>query len=255
MVKPKKYLGQHFLTDKNIASKIVQALKNTQNNDVLEIGPGTGILTNELLNKNYSLTLIEIDKESIDYLKQNFKNQFNLLEGDFLKINLQEIFYSEISIIGNFPYNISSQIFFKILNNMNMVSEVVCMIQKEVAERITSKHGNKIYGILSVLIQYYYDVEYLFTVNETVFFPAPKVKSAVIRLSKKKLENENIPFNTLLTIVKTAFNQRRKKIGNSLSQLIKLNNLDNNNPFFSLRPEQLSPSDFATLSGLFSLIH
>jgi len=248
-VRPKKHLGQHFLHDQNIAGKIAGSLSGLSAN-VLEIGPGTGILTQHLLqNKNLKLKAIEIDLESIDYLKANYP-EFgeNIIHADFLKSNLNDIFSDPFAIIGNFPYNISSQIFFKVLDNRNLVPEVVGMVQKEVAERIAAPPGNKTYGIMSVLLQAWYNIEYLFTVNENVFTPPPKVKSAVIRLSrnqKQTLECDEILFTA---VVKTAFNQRRKTLRNALSSIIK----DKDTaalPFMSERAERLSVDDFVKLAS------
>jgi 16S rRNA (adenine1518-N6/adenine1519-N6)-dimethyltransferase len=178
-VKPKKSLGQHFLIDQNIARKIVDSL-GFGTTDVLEIGPGMGVLTQYLLNRQkINLHVIEIDRDSVEYLHQNFPQLNNIWSEDFLKSNISEKFNGKFSVIGNFPYNISSQIFFKVLGMRNRIPEVVGMVQKEVAERIASKHGNKTYGILSVILQAFYDIEYLFTVSENVFLPPPKVKSAV----------------------------------------------------------------------------
>lgn len=249
MLKPKKHLGQHFLADKNIALKIVNSLQNPKALPVLELGPGTGVLSSELINKNFKLCLVEIDFDSITYLDENFNNEFNLINADFLKLDLNKIFNSEFCLIGNFPYNISSQIFFKVLDNNQIIPEIVCMIQKEVAERIASKHGNKTYGILSVLLQLFYDIEYLFTVNENVFIPPPKVKSAVIRLTRYRNEIEDLDRKKLFLIVKTAFNQRRKTLRNSLKSLIN-EKVDTTMPIFNLRPEQLSPEDFVLLTKI-----
>src|SRR5690554_3993039 len=171
MIKAKKHLGQHFLADKNIAIKIVDSLQNLRGLPVLEVGPGTGVLTTELVKKDFDLNLVEIDTDMVCLLKEKFGKELNLINADFLKIDLKKIFSSEFCIIGNFPYNISSQIFFKTLDNVELIPELVCMIQKEVAERIASKHGNKTYGILSVLLQLFYKIEYLFVVNENVFIP------------------------------------------------------------------------------------
>ena len=249
MVKAKKYLGQHFLNDKNIANKIAVSLINEKSLQVLEIGPGTGILTNELLKYQNNLTLIEIDSESVEYLKNNFEDKFNLIEGDFLKMNLKNIFNDEFCIIGNFPYNISSQIFFKLLENKEQIPELCGMIQKEVAERIAAKEGSKTYGILSVLLQLYYKIEYLFTVNENVFTPPPKVKSAVIRMTRYRSKLELVNEKNLFMIVKLAFNQRRKTIKNSLSSILN-SETDTSNKYFSMRPEQLSPEDFISLTNI-----
>lgn len=251
MVRAKKYLGQHFLTDLNIASKIALALHNENNQPVIEIGPGTGVLTNELIKRNFdNLILAEIDTESVEYLKENFDNsKFTLMEADFLKLDLASMFENDFCIIGNFPYNISSQIFFKALDNRGQVSEIVCMIQKEVAERIASKHGNKTYGILSVLMQLYYKSEYLFTVNENVFNPPPKVKSAVVRFTRYRINIDGVDEKKLVLVVKTAFNQRRKTLRNSLKSMM-TPETNSGHKFWNLRPEQLSPEDFIELTNL-----
>ena len=251
MVRPKKYLGQHFLTDASIAARIAGALVNESDFPVLEIGPGTGILTRELVKRNFSnLTLVEIDAESVEYLKNSFDNtRFSLLEADFLKMDLDAFCDNEMCIVGNFPYNISSQIFFKALENRSKVSEIVCMIQKEVAERIAVKEGSKVYGILSVLMQLYYRCEYLFTVHENVFNPPPKVKSGVVRFVRYRSAIENVDEAKLFLVVKTAFNQRRKTLRNSLKSLL-LPDTDMSHRFWNLRPEQLSPQDFVDLTRL-----
>ncbi|MDD4150975.1 MAG: 16S rRNA (adenine(1518)-N(6)/adenine(1519)-N(6))-dimethyltransferase RsmA [Bacteroidales bacterium] len=249
MVKAKKHLGQHFLIDKNIASKIADSLLNENNCDVLEIGPGTGVLTQFLVQKPYKLSLVEIDKESVDYLNENYNGQFTLWHEDFLKMNLQDYFDAQFCIIGNFPYNISSQIFFKLLENRENIPELVGMIQKEVAERIASVHGNKIYGILSVLLQLYYKTEYLFTVNENVFVPPPKVKSAVIRFTRITTDYDDLEFKKLKLVVKTAFNQRRKTMRNSLKSILP-EHVDTTDEIFNKRPEQLSPPEFLELTKM-----
>lgn len=249
MIKAKKHLGQHFLADKNIAAKIAQSLVNSYNLPVLEIGPGTGVLTEELIKAKYKLTLVEIDHESVEHLLQNFDSDFRLIHDDFLKMRIDNLFDSEFCIIGNFPYNISSQIFFKMLENKFLIPELVCMIQKEVAERIASIHGNKTYGILSVLIQLYYKIEYLFTVNEGVFIPPPKVKSGVIRFVRYRNRIEDVDEKKLFLVVKTAFNQRRKTLRNSVKSLVNEHSVTNH-PIFDLRPEQLSPEDFIILTKL-----
>jgi len=243
-VKPKKNLGQHFLTDRNIARKIVDSL-GFHVPDVLEIGPGMGVLTQYLLNRpEINLHVIEIDMDSVDYLQQNFPQLKHIWSEDFLKSNIAEKFESNFSIIGNFPYNISSQIFFKVLALRNRVPEVVGMVQKEVAERIASKHGNKTYGILSVILQAFYEIEYLFTVSENVFLPPPKVKSAVIRLKRNGVNN--LPCNEILffQVVKSAFNHRRKMLRNSLKEVCE--NVPDK--FAEKRPEQLSVNDFIELT-------
>ena len=246
VVRPKKNLGQHFLTDQNIARKIVDSL-GTEIPDVLEIGPGTGVLTQYLLQRNeINLHVIEIDRESVAYLKQHFPQLINIYEEDFLKAGIENRFSEKFNIIGNFPYNISSQIFFRILAVRNRVPEVVGMIQKEVAERIASKHGTKSYGILSVLLQAFYEIEYLFTVSEHVFLPPPKVKSAVIRLKRNNVEK--LPCDEVLftSVVKAAFNQRRKMLRNSLRNICE----EVPEKFAEKRPEQLSVSDFIEITQL-----
>ncbi len=253
MVRPKKSLGQHFLTDEKIAEQIVDSLSFTGYDDVMEIGPGTGVLTYFLKEKvKGKLTLIEIDSDSIQFLKENFNsNDFKLLEGDFLRMNIvEEMLQRPTAVIGNFPYNISTQILFKVFENKELVPEVVGMFQKEVAERICSAPGRKAYGIMSVLLQSAYDCEYLFTVNENVFNPPPKVKSGVIRLRlnhEKKLKCSETNFRKT---VKTAFNQRRKTLRNALKPLLpsmeKLVQL----PYLDKRAEQLSWQQFEELTLL-----
>lgn len=248
MVRAKKHLGQHFLIDKNICVKIANSLKNPNGLQVVEIGPGTGVLTDPLTKRFRSIVLVEIDEESVEYLKHNFEEGlFEIIQADFLKLNLATLFSSkQFCVIGNFPYNISSQILFKILENKVLIPEVVCMVQKEMADRVLSKHGSKTYGILSVLIQLFFKTEYLFTVNETVFHPQPKVKSAVIRLERYRDNIANINEEKLFLLVKTAFNQRRKVLRNSLKSIITINS-NTNHKFFAMRPEQLSPEDFLEL--------
>ncbi len=251
MVRPKKHLGQHFLKDTNITRKITACL-DAKFTAICEIGPGTGILTQSLLERDNlsELTLIEIDTESVEYLNNHFSNEkLRVLEADFLKSNLPVLFPSEVALIGNFPYNISSQIFFKVLENRNYIPEVVGMIQKEVAERIAAPPGNKTYGILSVLLQSWYDIEYCFTVNETVFFPPPKVKSAVIRLRRNKTTSLNCDESLFFKVVKAGFGQRRKTLRNALKVLF--GHIEFDHPLLSQRAEQLSVSDFVTLTLLF----
>jgi 16S rRNA (adenine1518-N6/adenine1519-N6)-dimethyltransferase len=223
-VRPKKGLGQHFLTDQTIARNIVDALKGTGDGvfDALEIGPGMGVLTQYLLTReDVRLKVIEIDSESVRYLIEKWPQLGPVLyQSDFLKTNLTKLFTGKFSIIGNFPYNISSQIFFKVLDYKEQIPEVVCMIQKEVAERIAAPPGSKTYGILSVLLQAWYDIEYLFTVGEGAFVPPPKVKSAVIRLTRNSRTGLNCDEKLFKIVVKTAFNQRRKTLRNSLKPLI-----------------------------------
>ena len=219
-VRAKKALGQHFLTDQSIARGIVDAL---QGNQALEVGPGMGVLTQYLLPRpEMSLKVVEIDDESVVYLRKHYpKLGENLIEGDFLKMDLDGIFEGEYSVIGNFPYNISSQIFFKILEHRDRIPEVVCMIQKEVAERIAEKPGTKTYGILSVFLQAWYDIDYLFTVGSGAFNPPPKVQSAVIRLTRNSRKDLGCDEKLFRTVVKTAFGQRRKTLRNSLKPLLR----------------------------------
>ncbi|HDQ16215.1 MAG TPA: 16S rRNA (adenine(1518)-N(6)/adenine(1519)-N(6))-dimethyltransferase RsmA [Bacteroidetes bacterium] len=217
-IKPKKHLGQHFLADLNIAHKIVDAF-HTELGDLtaLEIGPGKGVLSNLLLEKSIPLSVAEVDRECVAFLKEEFP-QLKIYHQDFLKMDIHSLFEKEIAVIGNFPYNISSQILFKVIHNREQVPLMLGMFQKEVAERISATHGNKTYGILSVLTQAYYDVEYLFTVSENVFVPPPKVKSAVIKIKRKKSNTlaNTIPQAFFIDMVKTAFNQRRKTLRNAL---------------------------------------
>ncbi len=247
VVRPKKSLGQHFLKDKNIARKIVESLDLSGTPDVLEIGPGMGVLTSFLLqNPRINLTLIEIDRESVEYLQNNFyTDQIRIIDGDFLKFDLAEVFPSEFSIIGNFPYNISSQIFFRVLENRQKTVQVVGMLQKEVADRFCAAHGTKTYGILSVLMQAFYRVEYLFSVSENVFNPPPKVKSAVIRLIRKPDWKLNCDEELFIQVVKTSFNQRRKVLRNSLKPL----GYFIPKRFAGFRAEQLSVDQFIELTS------
>ncbi len=260
-VRAKKSLGQHFLTDLSIARQIADALLVTDKTDVLEVGPGMGVLTQYLLQRpEINLKMVEIDRESVDYLLTHFPQvNGSLIEADFLRLRLENFFKNDFCVIGNFPYNISSQIFFKILDYKESVPQVVCMIQKEVAERIAEKPGTKTYGILSVLLQAWYDIEYLFTVGEGAFNPPPKVKSAVIRLTRNSRKTLGCDESLFKTVVKTAFNQRRKTMRNSLRPLI----LDKaaregwsaeqteafvSDPVFALRPERLGVEDFISLT-------
>lgn len=244
-VRAKKALGQHFLTDQGIAKSIVAALEGRQ---ALEVGPGMGVLTQYLLpRKDLSFKLVEIDDESVVYLRKHYPDLGdNLIEGDFLKMNLEGIFDGEYSVIGNFPYNISSQIFFRILENRERIPEVVCMIQKEVAERIAEKPGTKTYGILSVFLQAWYDIDYLFTVGSGAFNPPPKVQSAVIRLTRNSRLSLGCDEKLFRTVVKTAFGQRRKTLRNSLKPLLPQAIVSD--PVFDLRPERLGVEDFVSLT-------
>lgn len=243
-VKAKKHLGQHFLEDLNIAENIVNLLE-FKNETILEIGPGMGVLTQFLVKKNIDFEVIELDRESVFYLRLNYP-KLKIIEGDFLKLNISEIYTKPMSLIGNFPYNISSQILFKAFENRNTITEVVGMFQKEVAERITSLKGKK-KGILSVLLQVFYNIEYCFTVDEHVFNPPPKVKSGVIKLvrnTRKKLDCDEKLF---IQIVKTGYNQRRKTLRNSLKSF----SLEPNSEIDILlqkRAEQLDVEDFIKLT-------
>lgn len=248
-VRPKKQLGQHFLNDKKIALKIVESLSAEKSDFVLEIGPGMGVLTNELISKfNDRFYAAEVDEESVDYLKLTLPSLSpNLIQGDFLKLDLPAKFSGNLAIIGNFPYNISSQIFFKVLENRHMVSEVVCMIQKEVAQRISEKPGTKTYGILSVLLQAYYDIKYLFTVNEGVFTPPPKVKSAVIRFERNKTIKLDCNEELFVKVVKAGFNQRRKMLRNSIHSVFP--SIELSLKYADKRPERLSVEEFVELTN------
>ena len=246
VVRAKKHLGQHFLKDINVARKIVDNLITEKDSQVLEVGPGMGVLTQFLIQRpEIRLKVIEIDTESVNFLKTSYPElRDHIIEADFLSYPLSSCFTGLVQIIGNFPYNISSQIFFKILENRNQVPQVVGMIQKEVAERISSPCGSKTYGILSVLLQAFYDIDYLFTVNQNVFTPPPKIKSAVIRLTRNKTINLDCNEKLFRTIVKTGFNQRRKMLRNSLKNLT-----DKVPPEFAeLRPEQLDVNQFISLT-------
>ena len=252
-VKPKKHLGQHFLIDQQIARNIVDLLSLPQNTpEVLEIGPGMGVLTQYLmLDKRFRLSVIDIDTESIDYLKVHFPliNPQHIIQADFLKTNLGGIFPGHVSIIGNFPYNISSQIFFKILEHRQQVTEVVCMLQKEVAERIASPPGSKVYGILSVLLQAFYSIDYKFTVPPHVFDPPPKVNSGVIRLARNNTQALACDEKKFFEVVKLSFGTRRKTLRNclrpySLPEEITVQEI------FNQRAEQLTVADFVELTQL-----
>lgn len=250
-VRAKKHLGQHFLKDLGIARDIAHSLSLDNYSKVLEVGPGMGVLTQFLIPLDAETFVIEIDKESVSYLKKHYRELDNhLIEGDFLKLPLQEIFKEPIAIIGNFPYNISSQILFKAIDHKDLIPEIVGMFQKEVAERVVSPPGSKKYGIISVLLQCYYNVEYLFTVDETVFDPPPKVKSAVIRLRRNDRDKLDCDEKKFVQVVKTAFGQRRKTLRNALKSL---NLVDENtaSQYLSLRAEQLSVEDFMNLTSCF----
>jgi len=248
-VRAKKHLGQHFLKDEFIAEKITNTLTEKGYKNVLEIGPGMGVLTKYLLKKKFTTSVIEIDKESIEYLKVHYLNLSNrIIEADFLKMDIQKIFKGEqFATIGNFPYNISTQIVFKAIENRDFIPELCGMFQKEVAQRIAEKPGTKTYGITSVLTQAFYEVEYLFTVPPSVFNPPPKVESGVIRLIRK--ENYSLPVDVafFFKVVKTAFNQRRKTLRNSLKSF-QLSDKLREDVIFAQRPEQLSVYQFIALT-------
>ncbi|MCQ2118747.1 MAG: 16S rRNA (adenine(1518)-N(6)/adenine(1519)-N(6))-dimethyltransferase RsmA [Bacteroidales bacterium] len=252
-VRAKKALGQHFLTDQSIAKGIVDALKGDK---ALEVGPGMGVLTQYLLQRNELMfKAVEIDSESVAYLDEHYPELGeDLVEGDFLKMDLANLFEGQFSVIGNFPYNISSQIFFKILEQRDRIPEVVCMVQKEVAERIAEKPGTKTYGILSVFLQAWYDIDYLFTVGSGAFNPPPKVQSAVIRLTRNTRTSLGCDEKLFRLIVKSAFGQRRKTLRNSLKTVIGgvQITVDTTDPVFDLRPERLSVEDFISLTRRFS---
>ena len=248
MVKPKKHLGQHFLLDDSVSKRIASSISCfSENTKVLEIGPGTGALSKYLLAENKNVIAYEIDRESVDYLAANFPD-LEVRKEDFLKLDFTEFGNQKLIVIGNFPYNISSQILFKILEAKELVVELVGMFQKEVALRVSQQPGNKQYGILSVLIQAYFDVEYLFTVDEHVFDPPPKVKSGVIRIKRNTTTKLSCDEKLFKRIVKTAFNQRRKMIRNSLK--IFLNDKKTNHPLFTMRPEQMAVQDFIELTNI-----
>ena len=250
-VKAKKHLGQHFLNDESVAEKIADTLALKGYKSVLEIGPGMGVLTKYLLKKDITTYVIEIDSESANFLKAHFLNLApRVIEKDFLKYDVNEVFKGEpFAIIGNFPYNISTQIVFKMLEMRNQIPEFSGMFQKEVAQRICSKEGSKVYGILSVLTQAFYDAEYLFTVLPSVFNPPPKVDSGVLRLVRK--ENYNLPCDESLffKVVKTGFQQRRKTLRNSL-KTFNLSESLREDAIFDKRPEQLNVQEFIYLTQL-----
>lgn len=252
-VRAKKSLGQHFLTDQSIARAIVDALGMSEVRDVLEIGPGMGVLSQYLLKRaDIDLKLIELDSESVVYLRNHFPGiEGKLLQGDYLKLNMRKIFPSKYRVIGNFPYNISSQIFFKILDDKDMVPEVVCMIQKEVADRIAEPPGSKTYGILSVLLQAWYNIDYVLSVGPGAFCPPPKVQSAVIRLRRNTRMELGCDEALFRQVVKTAFNQRRKTLRNALKPLIK-DGQDTSDTIFDFRAEKLSVEQFVYLTHLLS---
>ncbi|MDR1121276.1 MAG: 16S rRNA (adenine(1518)-N(6)/adenine(1519)-N(6))-dimethyltransferase RsmA [Dysgonamonadaceae bacterium] len=249
-VHPKKALGQHFLKDLQIARKIADTLDSFDGLPILEVGPGTGVLTQFLLEKGRPMKVVELDWDSVTYLHRNFPSLENHIIGeDFLKMDLNGVFPDRFCVIGNYPYNISSQIFFKVLDYKDRIPCCSGMIQKEVAERLASPPGRKAYGIISVLLQVWYDIEYLFTVGEQVFDPPPKVKSAVIRMTRNKRTFLDCDEKLLKSVVKTAFNQRRKTLRNSLKPLLGKDCELYPMPVFDKRPEQLSVEEFITLTN------
>lgn len=247
-IRPKKNLGQHFLRDRNIAQRIAGTLTGEGYASVLEIGPGTGILTEFVLERNFpDFRVIEIDNESFFFLRERYPHIREIIRGDFLSMDIDSYFPDKLAVIGNFPYNISSQILFKIMDHRNMIVEVCGMLQKEVAERICSSPGSKTYGILSVLIQAFYRAEYLFTVDPDVFIPPPKVRSGVIRLRRNDVSALDCDERLFIRVVKAGFNQRRKTLRNSIRSVFRLKNEDYKD--LILRPEQLSVSQFVELTN------
>lgn len=250
-VRPKKSLGQHFLKDNDIAERIAETLDEFSQYPVLEVGPGTGVLTRFLLEKEKDLTVVELDRESVAYLHKNFSSlKDRIIEDDFLQLDLTNLYSDKFCVIGNYPYNISSQIFFKVLDYKDLIPCCTGMIQREVALRLAALPGNKTYGILSVLLQVWYDIEYLFTVDEHAFIPPPKVKSAVVRLTRNDRTTMNCNEKLFKTVVKTSFNRRRKMLRNSVKPLIPENCEVLKHDIFSKRPEELSVTQFEELTNM-----
>ncbi|MBO4430979.1 MAG: 16S rRNA (adenine(1518)-N(6)/adenine(1519)-N(6))-dimethyltransferase RsmA [Bacteroidaceae bacterium] len=250
-IKPKKFLGQHFLTDLSVAQRIANTVDAYPDIPILEVGPGMGVLTQYIIPKGRPFKVVEIDFDSVPYLHEHFPQLGdNIIEGDFLKMDLQEVFDGKPFLLtGNYPYNISSQIFFKMVENRNIIPCCTGMIQKEVAERMAASPGGKTYGVLSVLIQAWYDVEYLFTVHENVFNPPPKVKSAVIRLIRNKKETLGCDEQLFRRIVKTVFTMRRKMMRNGMKQILGKDSPMLADPMFTKRPEELSVEDYIELTN------
>ena len=250
-VKPKKFLGQHFLTDLSVASRIADTVDACPELPVLEVGPGMGVLTQYILKKGREFKVVEIDFDSVPYLHEHFPELGdNIIEGDFLQMDLQQVFGGRPFVLtGNYPYNISSQIFFKMVENRALIPCCTGMIQKEVAERMAAEPGSKTYGVLSVLIQAWYDVEYLFTVHENVFNPPPKVKSAVIRLTRNGKQELGCDEQLFRRIVKTVFTMRRKMMRNGMKQILGKDSPMLADPIFTKRPEQLSVQDYIDLTN------
>lgn len=253
-VKAKKNLGQHFLTDLSVAQRIADTLMDYRNMPVLEIGPGMGVLTQYLIADGHDLKVVELDKESVEYLEEHYPElDGRIISADFLKLNLQEVFgENKFCVIGNYPYNISSQILFKVLDYKDQIPCCSGMFQREVAQRVAAPPGSKTYGILSVLLQAWYDIEYLFTVPEHVFNPPPKVKSGVVKLTRNDVKDLNCDERLFKTVVKTSFGQRRKTLRNSLRSLLPAGVTFPELPIFALRPEQLSVAQFIELTNLMS---
>lgn len=257
-VKPKKNLGQHFLNDEHIASEIAGTIaadslpadrKQWGEIPVLEVGPGMGVLSKYLLDSGREVTAVELDTESVEFLARMYPN-LHVIEADFLKLDLRSVYDRPFALIGNYPYNISSQIFFKVLDNMDLIPVAAGMLQKEVAERICSKPGSKVYGILSVLLQAWYDCEYLFNVEPYVFTPPPKVRSGVLRLTRNARTDLGCDPQLFKKVVKTSFGQRRKTIRNSLSSMLRPGSPALDSRFMSERPERLSVENFIELTNL-----
>ena len=250
-IKPKKFLGQHFLTDLSVAQRIANTVDAYPDIPILEVGPGMGVLTQYIIPKQRPFQVVEIDFDSVPYLHEHFPELGdNIIEGDFLKMDLQEVFDGKPFVLtGNYPYNISSQIFFKMVENRNLIPCCTGMIQKEVAERMAASPGGKTYGVLSVLIQAWYDVEYLFTVHENVFNPPPKVKSAVIRLIRNNKQTLGCDEQLFRRIVKTVFTMRRKMMRNGMKQILGKDSPMLADPMFTKRPEELSVQDYVDLTN------
>ncbi len=250
-IKPKKFLGQHFLTDLSVAQRIANTVDAYPDIPILEVGPGMGVLTQYIIPKHRPFKVVEIDFDSVPYLHEHFPELGdNIIEGDFLKMDLQEVFDGKPFVLtGNYPYNISSQIFFKMVENRNLIPCCTGMIQKEVAERMAASPGGKTYGVLSVLIQAWYDVEYLFTVHENVFNPPPKVKSAVIRLIRNNKQTLGCDEQLFRRIVKTVFTMRRKMMRNGMKQILGKDSPMLADPMFTKRPEELSVQDYVDLTN------
>ena len=250
-IKPKKFLGQHFLTDLSVAQRIANTVDAYPDIPILEVGPGMGVLTQYIIPKQRPFKVVEIDFDSVPYLHEHFPELGdNIIEGDFLKMDLQEVFDGKPFVLtGNYPYNISSQIFFKMVENRNLIPCCTGMIQKEVAERMAASPGGKTYGVLSVLIQAWYDVEYLFAVHENVFNPPPKVKSAVIRLIRNNKQTLGCDEQLFRRIVKTVFTMRRKMMRNGMKQILGKDSPMLADPMFTKRPEELSVQDYVDLTN------